>query len=281
MTQSILSCIQPVLDGLIPSFFGGQLKQYFARRKNHLSQIEYCFSELTWKRHQVAILRSFFQSWGQTNNSAMTISGLSNRLSKLKFDNVQIHDENALLNTIASLNRIADQDLAVVGSILHSELFYTMATNITGDDEWLSRYYLSAQAIEFKRWKDQQSLRVGDLMVGLLTTLIHEIYTFGELEFILPLFTGLLEQHFDLEPMQINRTLAWIKVHCAGTELPNYLHAISAIEFYCAAMNIDITRYDMESLVSGYIQRKTAVMNDIVSHIHQSHLAPTLQAVVN
>lgn len=259
--HAILNCIQPVLDELTPSFVTTQLRQHIPTQQHYFAQIEQCFLGLTRERHSEEILRRFFHSWSQTNNSAMTVSGLSNRLSKIKHDGRAIHDEPRLLSAIASLNRIADEDLAVVGSVLHSELFYTMASTISGDDQWQSRRYLSEQAEEFKRWKDYQSLRVKDPVIGLLTTLVHEIYTHGEVEYILPLFTQLLEQHFDFEPFQRNRTLAWIKVHCGGTELQHFLHAVSAVEHYCAAMNVDITEYDIAAIIGGYVQRKAEVMN--------------------
>jgi len=45
-----------------------------------------------------------------------------------------------------------------------------MATNICGDDGWLLRQYLDQSARAFKYWKDQNSLRNKDLLIGLLTT---------------------------------------------------------------------------------------------------------------
>lgn len=59
-----------------------------------------------------------------------------------------------------------------------------MATTLCGDDRWLLRENCLPSAQAFKDWTDRQRLRERDLMQGLLTTLVHEVYTHGEVEYI-------------------------------------------------------------------------------------------------
>jgi hypothetical protein len=63
-----------------------------------------------------------------------------------------------------------------------------MATTLCGDDRWLLRENCLPSAQAFKDWTDRQRLRERDLMQGLLTTLVHEVYTHGEVEYIHPLY---------------------------------------------------------------------------------------------
>lgn len=209
------------------------------------------------------MLRTFFQSWSQTNNSAMTVAGIGNRLTLLVHRGADIADPAALLQSLTSLNRIVDEDLAVTHKVLHSEIFYRMATGIAGDDAWLQRRWLDGAAKEFKAWKDHASLRNPDIMVALLTTLTHEIYTHGEVEFILPLFMRWLTRDLGVEEAEAKRTLAWISVHCGPTEKDHFFHALRAVGHYAKAMDVAIEDYAMEPIVAAYLDRKAAVIEAV------------------
>ena len=187
----------------------------------------------------------------------MTVAGLSNRMTMLVHKNKPINSEHDLFKSVASLNRIVDEDLAVVGRVLHSDLFYTMATNIVGDDSWLSKQYLSDEAKEFKALKDKNFLRDKDIMIGLLTTLVHEIYTHGEVEFIIPKFERWLRADGLLTEQEIDYSLAWIRVHCGPTEKDHFFHAVDAVYSYSKALNIDVSTYNLEEIISTYIILKS------------------------
>ena len=103
-------------------------------------------------------------------------------------------ESSRLVDTLVSLHRIADEDLGVGNGLLHADLFYSMATTLCGDDAWQSKRYLTPEAAAFKQWKDRCALVDDDLVVGLLTTVVHEIYTHGEVEFLWPLFDGWLDR---------------------------------------------------------------------------------------
>jgi hypothetical protein len=177
---TLSSIILPVIDGMEESHLKNQLLKFLPREELAFSKIEKSFNKLTARKHDKQRLQLFFHSWSMTNNSAMTVAGISNRLTMLVHKNQPVADELSLLRSVTSLNRIVDEDLAVVGKVLHSQLFYTMATNICTDDDWLSRTYLHETAADFKSWKDKNSLRDKDIMIALLTTLVHEIYTHGD-----------------------------------------------------------------------------------------------------
>lgn len=257
---NLLSIILPVLEGMEESPLKNQLLNYFPKHASVFSEIEKSFSLLTSKPHSADRLKPFFMSWSQTNNSAVTVAGLSNRMTMLIHKNAEIADEASLFRSVASLNRIVDEDLAVVGKVLHSDMFYTMATNICGDDAWLSRKFLGEEAYEFKAWKDRNSLRNKDILIGLLTTLVHEIYTHGEVEFILPKFSEWLQSDFGFEKELLKNTLAWISVHCGPTEKNHFFYAVSAINYYVKAMNINLEDYDLAEIISDYLSKKAAAM---------------------
>jgi len=253
----------PVLEGMEGSHLKNQLLKHFPNQETAFSIIENSFTQLTSKIQEKETLQYFFHSWSQTNNSAMTVAGLSNRLTMLIHKNQPVADEAALFRSVASLNRIVDEDLAVVGRVLHSQLFYTMATNICTDDAWLSKKYLDPSAYTFKKWKDDNSLREKDIMTGLLTTLVHEIYTHGEVEFILPKFTHWLQSVYGFSEAECRQTLSWIIVHCGPTEKNHFFFAVHSIMQYVKAMNINLEDYDLEEIVTNYLDKKAKVMQAV------------------
>lgn len=265
---SLLSIILPVLDGMEESPLKQQLITYFPLQAERFSSIEKSFNLLTSTPHQQEKLKPFFHSWSQTNNSAVTVAGLSNRMTMLVHKSAAVPDEAHLFRSVAKLNRIVDEDLAVVGKVLHSDLFYAMATNICGDDEWLSKKYLDESARDFKAWKDKNSLRDKDLLIGLLTTLVHEIYTHGEVEYILPKFSRWLEEDYNFEKDPLKNTLAWITVHCGPTEKNHFFYAVSAIMHYIKAMDVNLEDYDLNEIVADYLSKKALVMETISAQLY-------------
>lgn len=257
---NLLSIILPVIDQMGDSYIKSQLLTHFPMQEEKLKLIENSFIHLTERKQEKEVLNLFFKSWSQTNNSAMTVAGLSNRMTMLIYKNKPIASEHDLFKSVASLNRIVDEDLAVVGRILHSELFYTMATSIVGDDTWLSSQYLSSEAKEFKVWKDTNSLRDKDIMIGLLTTLVHEIYTHGEVEYIIPKFEQWLKSDGSYSEDEISTTLAWITVHCGPTEKDHFFHAVDAVNSYAKATGISIEDYSLIEIISDYVNKKANVM---------------------
>lgn len=261
--SNLLSIIIPVLEGMEESHLKNQLLQHFPTQSANFKTVEDGFSQLTSLPPDPERLKAFFHSWSQTNNSAVTVAGLSNRMTMMVHKNMPIPDEHSLLRSIASLNRIVDEDLAVVGNVLHSDLFYNMATGICGDDGWLSRAYLDPNAKAFKAWKDRNSMRERDLMVGLLTTLVHEIYTHGEVEYILPKFTNWLNDRFEFPKNEQKHVLAWITVHCGPTEKNHFFYAVNSIMYYAKAMNINLEDYDLTDIVADYLNKKAIVIQTI------------------
>lgn len=270
--NNLISIIIPVIEQMEDSHIKNQLLTYFPKQKEQFTIIENSFTALTATKQSSETLYSFFHSWSQTNNSAVTVAGLSNRMTMLIHKNKPIVSEYDLFRAIASLNRIVDEDLAVVGRVLHSKLFYTMATNISGDDVWLSKKYLCNEAKEFKDWKDKNSLRNKDIMIGLLTTLVHEIYTHGEVEFILPKFDIWLRSYSNMTEQEIEESLAWIKVHCGPTEKDHFFHAVNAVASFSKAQNININDYDLEKIISDYLEYKSKVMGVLENQLTKSLL---------
>jgi hypothetical protein len=260
---SLIDIIMPVLQSIPESHLKSELIQGFMAYRRHLGTIETGFRALTARKQDPERLRHFFQSWSQTNNSAMTTAGIGNRLTLQLHRGQNVADQVALLRALTSLDRIIDEDLAVTNRMLHSQMFYKMATDIVGDDDWLLLRYLHPDAKSFKEWKDDKSLRGTDLMIPLLTTLTHEIYTHGEVEFILPFFTRWLREDYDFSEAECRKALAWISVHCGPTERNHFFHALDAIGHYSTAMDVKVDDYALDGIIGSYLQKKASVIEHV------------------
>jgi hypothetical protein len=226
-----------------------------------VAQIESAFDRLTSGTLDAGGLNRFFNSWAQTNNSAAALAGFCNRLSKLGMHPglpmVPPVDNNSLLDIIAHLNRVTDEDLGANGGMLHIDLYYRMATSLCGSDAWLSRQYTAPEALAFRQWKERLMLRNPDLINGLLVTLIHEVATHGEVEFILPLFEKWIAKNSGVSGRE---HLVWIRVHCGPTEKNHFVHSLQALDAYCRAFNCTLAQQPMETLFCTYLQKKADAM---------------------
>ncbi|MBQ1497689.1 MAG: hypothetical protein IIZ38_05185 [Sphingomonas sp.] len=263
MANSLQGIILPVFEAVPDSHIKNDLARCFSEHSHYFHAIENGFRALTRQRQDPEALCAFFHSWSQTNNSAVTVAGIGNRLTLLLHRGQHVGDEAALLRALTSLDRIIDEDLAVTHRVLHADMFYRMATDIVGDDRWLSRRYLHPAAEEFKDWKDHNSLRERDHVIALLTTLAHEIYTHGEVEFILPLFRRWLAEEYGFTDAAIRQTLAWISVHTGPTEKNHFFYALSALQHFAEATGVTIADYSLDDIVSTYLAKKAAVLDHV------------------
>lgn len=215
-------------------------------------------------------LRWYFRSWSMTNHSAMCVSGLGNRITMELRDGTAV-DQEAMLRALVSLHRICDEDLGVGNGLLHADLFYAMATTLCGDDEWQSKRYLTPEALAFKQWKDRCNLIDVDLFSGLLSTLVHEIYTHAEVEYLRPLFNDWLSER-DWSADDRRRALLWVQVHCDGTELDHFGHATDALAAYIAGSGRRPAAGAVRDVVATYLVHKAAAMRSIVEQIDRSEL---------
>jgi hypothetical protein len=115
-------------------------------------------------------------------------------------------------------------------------------------------------------------LRDKDIMIGLLTTLVHEIYTHGEVEFIIPKFESWLKADGLLTEQEINYSLAWIRVHCGPTEKDHFFHAVDAVYSYSKAFNINVSEYNLEKIITTYITLKSNVMGTLDKQISEANI---------
>ncbi len=260
--------VHPVLEEMAGGPLKTALLAAFAAEGETLRSIEDCFRALVAKRQEREALRRFFHSWSKTNNSAASVSGLASRMTlagrRANDEAVQL----ALYRVCDSLQRITDEDLGARGGVLHADLFYRMATTLVGDDQWLSKRYCNAAADEFRDWIDRQRLRERDLVKGLLATLVHEVYTHGEVEFILPLFQTWVRDELGMPADESRRVLAWIAVHTGGTESAHFSHASDAVAQYCDAAGISLNADFAATLFHSYLHRKAAVMQQLRPLLH-------------
>ncbi len=264
---------RPVRDALQTAFDGSA---------NSLNKIENTFNLLTSQPQSQKALNRFFHNWSMTNNSAVGLSGYCNRLT-MKWRNTlpesRTPQMNArYLNVLSHLNRVTDEDLGATGGKLHYDLYYQMATTICGNDTWLSKQNLINEGAHFKQWKDRQMVKQADLFMGFLTTLVHEVYTHGEVEFILPLFEQWLQKTRSLSNKEQRKCLLWIDVHTKGTEKNHFNETLSALPDLADLLGVQLSDYDLVAIFSNYIAHKATVMHAlkhelVKDHSHISNLA--------
>lgn len=270
--SSLHEIITPVLAEMKPGVLRTALLETFAEQRECLETIEQCFVDLSSRAHAKEPLRYFFASWSKTNNSAASVSGLANRMTLLARRQQDPVVGQRLFDVCASLQRITDEDLGALGGKLHSDLFYTMATTACSDDAWLLKSYCLQSAQNFKDWTDRQRLVERDPLKGLLTTLIHEVYTHGEVEFIHPLFQDWFRAHVGTPAEQVRYSVAWVTVHTGGTESAHFSHAVKAVEDYCLAMNTPADLATAKEVFRTYLLRKKTVMADCATVLRQDKL---------
>jgi hypothetical protein len=264
ITSDFFGIVRPVLGGMHAGPLQNALLSGFAAEADSLSAIEQCFMRLTSRRHDPEVLKHFFQSWSQTNNSAASVSGLASRITLAAR---AVRDEQAKLGyyrVVDDLQRITDEDLGANGGVLHSDLYYRMATRLCGDDSWLSKRYCIDAAHDFRNSLLQQRLRDRDILNGLLHTLIHEVYTHGEVELIHEMCQAWLPIHMGIPTLEARKILAWVTVHTGGTESNHFRHATDAVAHYCAASGSRIDGEAAEALFRSYLQRKARVMEELI-----------------
>jgi hypothetical protein len=209
------------------------------------------------------IRRRFFASWQKTNNSAMSVEGLANRMTaeaEAKIGDADPANALSLFRAAGRLNRVADEDLGVGGQMLHFDLYYRMATTFCDhDDLWQNRQYCVPAALEFKTWLDEMRLR-SPVVVGLYTLLVHEGYTHAELETIAMPCRDWTMTHMGLSDHQARRALAWISVHNGGTEKAHFAHACASMAHYLEGSGAVVDLQVAGATFRKYFQLKAAVM---------------------
>lgn len=259
------------------------LQTAFDDSTSQLETIESAFNVLTNSPHSQSGLNCFFHNWSMTNNSAVGLSGYCNRLT-MRWRNTAPEactpETNAkYLNVLSHLNRVTDEDLGATGGKLHYDLYYQMATTICGNDEWLSRQNLLDEGANFKQWKDRQMVKEADLFIGFLTTLVHEVYTHGEVEFILPLFENWLKNTRSLTDRERKKCLLWIDVHTKGTEKNHFNETLSALPDLANLLNKQLGDYDLVGIFSNYLAKKASVMLVLERELAKRH-QPSLIATI-
>ncbi|MGG1946522.1 hypothetical protein AB1286_17160 [Trinickia sp. NRRL B-1857] len=260
--SGVLNIVMPVLSEMECGVLKRALITAFATEQSSLREIEDAFHRLTERRHPASALRPFFASWSKTNNSAASVSGLANRITLLARSDAASVASSRLYEVCASLQRITDEDLGALGGVLHADLFYTMATAACGDDAWLLKSACLPSAQAFKDWTDRQRLKERDLLQGLLTTLVHEVYTHGEVEYIHDLYKTWFHTHVGVPAERVRHTVAWVTVHTGGTESNHFAHAVRAVTAFADAMQVTLNEAAAQALFQDYLRRKAAVMHE-------------------
>ena len=215
------------------------------------------------RAYGVEQLRHFFHCWQETNNSASSVAGQGCRITLAAKQRPE-QDQLAYYRIVDNLQRIVDEDLGAHGEAMHGELYYRMATAICGDDLWMSKKYSSEPAREFRAFMLARRLRDRSLLNGLLFTLIHEVFTHGEVELIHPMFQDWLPTRLDIPKKNAGKILAWITVHTGGLEAEHFGHAASAVLDYSRASGEPIDPAAAKELFKTYLRNKAAVMAELL-----------------
>jgi hypothetical protein len=236
--------------------------------RSALKDVVDCFSGFLGRCHSPEVRRTFFACWQKTNNSAMSVQGLANRITAEA--EVTAMDPDAakalsLFRAAGRLGRITDEDLGVRGQTLHFDLFYKMATELSGhNDDWQSRKYCLPSAFAFKSWLDSARLRA-PILVGLYSILVHEGYTHAELETISRPFQRWAEKHMGLTRRDARTALAWINVHTGGTEKAHFMHSCESLKHYIDGSGTNVDLQIARATFRNYFRSKSAVMSELAA----------------
>jgi len=232
--------------------------------RESIQAIARSFSTFLSGRQSPDIRRRFFSSWQKTNNSAMSVEGLANRMTAEGEAQVvagQSARALSLFRAAGRLNRVADEDLGVGGQTLHFELYYRMATEFSEKgDQWQSRQYCLSAASDFKTWLDSTRLR-SPVIEGLFSLLVHEGYTHAELEMIAKPFQKWAVEHMELSERDARRVLAWISVHNGGTEKAHFAHSCASLSHYLEGSGAAVDLQVAQEIFRTYFRMKGAVMS--------------------
>lgn len=262
-TSNFLNIVEPVIGSMLDGPLRESLRAAYVEETESLKTIEECFLLLTSKVHDAERLRIFFHCWAQTNNSASSVAGLACRLT-LSTKGLPKEDRLIYYRIVDSLQRIIDEDFGAHGEIMHADLYYRMATGICGDDSWQSKRHQSPSSQEFRRWMLKLRLRDRKILNGLLFTLIHEVFTHGEVELIHPMFQEWLPTHLGIPARDARKLLAWITVHTGGLETEHFGHATNSVLDYCRASGETVDPIAAKELFTTYLRRKAAVMAEVI-----------------
>jgi hypothetical protein len=263
LNANFLNIVEPVIGNMLDGPLRESLLAGYAEETESLKAIEECFVLLTSKVHDAEQLKRFFHCWAQTNNSASSVAGLTCRVT-LSTKGLPEEGRFRYYRIVDSLQRIVDEDFGAHGEIMHADLYYRMATGICGDDSWQSKKYASSSSQEFRNWMIKLRLRDRKILNGLLFTLIHEVFTHGEVELIHPMFQEWLPTHLGIPTRDARKLLAWITVHTGGLETEHFGHATDAVLDYCRASGETVDPIAAKDLFTTYLRRKAAVMAEMI-----------------
>lgn len=270
----LITLISEVVQEVEHTTIRTSLQQAFDESQDKLENIESAFCVLTSSVSTSESMNCFFHNWSMTNNSAVGLSGFCNRLT-MRWRKLHSRQNDSDLNTqylnvLSHLNRVTDEDLGATGGKLHYDLYYQMATTICESDDWLSRQYLMTEGKNFKQWKDRFMVKDKDLFMGFLVTLVHEVYTHGEVEFILPLFDQWLRDTKNLSDQERRRCLLWIDVHTKGTEKNHFNETLQALPDLSCLLERPLKDYPLIEIFSQYLDQKALVMQALNHHLNQN-----------
>jgi hypothetical protein len=266
---TLVALAKEVLSDVSDPFIYQSFTDVLACSLDELNIIEQSFITLTSHNHSPDALCRFFHNWSMTNNSASALSGYCNRLTRHWLKNNNATDTK-YLNVLSHLHRVCDEDLGATGGLIHYDMYYRMATMVCGNDDWLSHQYVIPQAEHFKQWKNRHMLKNKDLLMGLLVTLIHEIYTHSEVEFIYPLFSKWLTETTQLSDKERKICISWIDVHCKGTERNHFNHTLEALNTLSEVLQVEPKNYEMDVIFHTYLNNKANVMSALSSQLQQN-----------
>jgi hypothetical protein len=258
-----LSIVCPVIENIADGPLRSGLLESYTEEVESLRTIEEAFARLTERRHAPERLRHFFHCWQQTNNSASSVAGQTCRLT-LSAPAAPDELRLRLYRIVNHLQRIIDEDFGAHGELMHADLYYRMATGIFGDDSWQLGEYGSEQASDFRRWMLRCRLRDRSIDVGLLFTLIHEIFTHGEVELVHPMFQEWLPGHQGIPRSAAAKLLAWITVHTGGLETEHFGHALDAVGEYHQIAGLSLDQVAAKDLFTTYLRKKASVMGELI-----------------
>lgn len=202
-----------------------------------------------------------FHNWHIIQQSGSMFSALQQRL---RDDDVHL----SLAKARQHFSRFQSLDV---------DSFFSMATRVCGSVRWLDPDYQAADAQSFQIWQHHTIVKHPDLLIGLLTLLVHEIYIQAEANLV---FMQLNQSSVEIIPPHdpLSAVFAWSQACNRINAKPRIIHLVNALEAYCQTQQLAIQHYELTNLFRAYLDKKWAVMASVSAYIAAHKPTPYLVA---
>ncbi|MBC6417955.1 MAG: hypothetical protein GDA44_03760 [Prochloron sp. SP5CPC1] len=245
-----------------------------------INKVERFFALLPSYKWSKEELSQILSSWKATHLKMLAIYGLSCRLQRLAMATEDTATRAQLMLASSHNAETSYEDLGLdFGGETHAQLFHDLAHYLVGDFPWSLEKYCLPRASEFRGWI-YQNMVVADIQTGLFTNMFSEIYNHAEYSVALGAFGNLIDQQYNLSPVEREKALQYVHVHVADeTEVDHFLVVVKALNAYCEATQTPIDYELAQAQILQYLRGIGQVMEALLNLMEPQKNARELATV--